>query len=154
MRKLGAEPGSLIVAYEEGQPLSPAFRKHLQTEGESGSDFLFLRRVRSIDGNPVALEDAYLPTALYPSATRAMFEGASLYTEMAAIWGIVPTWTDALFEPAAATAEEAAHLKIEHGAPVLTVWRVTVTDTDQAVEYVKSVYKGDGFMLNVNRYRL
>ncbi len=154
VRKLGAEPGSLIVAYEEGQPLSPAFRKHLQTEGESGSDFLFLRRVRSIDGNPVALEDAYLPTALYPSATRAMFEGASLYTEMAAIWGIVPTWTDALFEPAAATAEEAAHLKIEHGAPVLTVWRVTVTDTDQAVEYVKSVYKGDGFMLNVNRYRL
>jgi GntR family transcriptional regulator len=83
-----------------------------------------------------------------------MFEGASLYAEMASTWGIVPTWTDALFEPAAATDEEAAHLKIAPGAPVLTVWRVTVTDTDQAVEYVKSVYKGDGFMLNVNRYRL
>ncbi|MGB3875292.1 MAG: GntR family transcriptional regulator [Shinella zoogloeoides] len=154
VRKLGAEPGSTVVAYEERRQLSPAFRKHLQSEGESGTDFIFLRRVRSIDGDPVALEDAYLPTALYPSATRDMFESGSLYAEMTATWGIVPTWTDALFEPTAATAEEAGYLKIEPGAPVLSVWRVTVTDTDQAVEYVKSVYKGGGFMLNVNRYRL
>ncbi len=154
VRKLGATPGSALVAYEEGRPLSPAFRRHLQTKGESGPDFIFLRRVRSIDGDPVALEDVYLPAALYPSASRDRFEAGSLYAEMAASWGIVPAWTDALFEPAAATPEEAAHLEIEPGAPILTVWRVTVTDTDQAVEYVKSVYKGDGFMLNVNRYRL
>ncbi|MXN46448.1 UTRA domain-containing protein [Shinella kummerowiae] len=154
VQKLGGKPGSTIVSYDEKQPLPPAFRKHLQTEGESKPDFIVLRRVRTIDGDPVALEDAYLPMALYPSANRAMFEGASLYTEMTATWGIVPTWTDALFEPAAATAEEAGHLRIEPGAPILIVWRVTVTDTDQAIEYVKSVYKGDGFMLNVNRYRL
>lgn len=154
VRKHGAEPGSTVVAYEEKQSLSETFRRHLQTDGENKADFILLRRVRAIDGNPVALEDAYLPMALYTSATRAMFEGGSLYEEMTATWGIVPTWTDALFEPAAATAEEAKHLRIEAGAPVLVVWRVTVTDTDQPVEYVKSVYKGDGFMLNVNRYRL
>ncbi|MEA3537005.1 GntR family transcriptional regulator [Rhizobium sp. CC-YZS058] len=154
VRKLGGEPGSTIIAYEEERELSPAFRKHLQTEGKSTADFIFLRRVRTIDGDPVALEDAYLPMALFPSATRTIFEGASLYQEMTATWGIVPTWTDALFEPAAASVEEAAHLRIEAGAPILIVWRVTVTDTDQAVEYVRSAYKGDGFMLNVNRYRL
>jgi GntR family transcriptional regulator len=36
----------------------------------------------------------------------------------------------------------------------LAVWRVTMTGTNQVCEYVKSVYRGDGFMLNVNRYRL
>lgn len=154
VRKLGGEPGSKIVAYLEDQELSPIFRKHLQPGEEYGADFLFLRRVRSIDGKPVAVEDAYLPSALFPSANRAMFEGSSLYAEMTATWGIVPTWTDALFEPVAATSEEASYLEIEPGAPVLAVWRVTMTDTDQAIEYVKSVYKGDGFMLNVNRYRL
>lgn len=154
VRKLGAEPGSSVIAFEEGQSLSADFRRHLENREENKEDFIFLRRVRTIDGDPVALEDAYLPAALYPSATRAMFEGASLYEEMTSTWGLVPTWTDALFEPMAATAEEAAFLKIRTGAPVLTVWRVTVTETDQPVEYVRSVYKGDGFMLNVNRYRL
>ena len=83
-----------------------------------------------------------------------MFEGTSLYEEMASTWGLVPTWTDAIFEPTAATREEAELLKIKPGSPVLTVWRVTVTETDQPVEYVKSVYTGDGFALNVSRYRL
>lgn len=73
---------------------------------------------------------------------------------MTETWGIVPAWTDALFEPTAATSEEAGLLGIEKGAPVLVVWRATVTDTDQVVEYVKSIYKGDGFMLSVSRYRL
>jgi GntR family transcriptional regulator len=154
VRKLGGEPSSTVISYEEGQHLPASFRSHLESSGDSEEPFIFLRRVRAIDGNPVAIEDAYLPSRLYPSATRAMFEGSSLYEEMTSTWGIVPTWTDALFEPAAATAEEAKHLRISEGVPVLTVWRVTVTDTDQAVEYVKSVYKGDGFMLNVNRYRL
>lgn len=154
VRKLGGTPTSSIVAYAEGQTMPESFSKHLLASNDGHESFIFLRRVRAIDGNPVAIEDAYLPAARYPSATRAMFEGSSLYEEMTSTWGIVPTWTDALFEPAAATAEEAGHLEIAEGSPVLAVWRVTVTDTDQAVEYVKSVYKGDGFMLNVNRYRL
>lgn len=154
VRKLGGNPSSVIVAFETGKALSPEFRRHLQTEDDGKESFICLRRVRSIDGKPVALEDAYLPSVLYPSATRELFEGASLYAEMTNTWGIVPTWTDALFEPVAATAEEARLLEIEPGAPVLVVWRVTLTDTDQAIEYVRSVYKGGGFMLNVNRYRL
>ncbi len=53
-----------------------------------------------------------------------------------------------------AVLEAARHLQIEPGAPVLAVWRVTATDTDQVCEYVRSIYRGDGFMLHVNRYRL
>jgi GntR family transcriptional regulator len=154
VQKLGGTPSSSIIDYREAEKLPDGFQRHLEANTDNGADFILLRRVRSIDGNPVALEDAYLPAKLYPSATRAIFEGSSLYEEMTSTWGIVPTWTDALFEPVAATAVEAELLCIEEGAPVLTVWRVTMTDTDQAVEYVRSVYKGDGFMLNVNRYRL
>ncbi|MDO9417933.1 GntR family transcriptional regulator [Pararhizobium sp.] len=154
VRRLGGTPSSAIIDYRDGEKLPARFQGHLEASSDNSADFIFLRRVRSIDGNPVAIEDAYLPARLYPSATRAIFEGSSLYDEMTSTWGIVPTWTDALFEPVAANAEEAALLQIAEGSPVITVWRVTVTDTDQAVEYVRSVYKGDGFMLNVNRYRL
>lgn len=154
VRKLGGVPGSKVLAYEEGRKLPEEFRKHLEATGDDDEDFYFLRRVRSIDGKAVAIEATYLPAKLFPSATRAMFEETSLYEEMTSTWGIVPTWTDAIFEPTAATAEEAGHLNIEPGSPVLTVWRATVTETDQTVEYVKGVYIGGGFTLNVNRYRL
>ncbi len=150
--RLGGTPGASLIDFAADVSLPEAFRNHLQVAGSER--FILLRRLRSIDGRPVAIEEAYLPKALYPDAGQRMFQDGSLYDCMARVWGIVPAWADALFEPLAATAEEAAHLQIAPGAPVLGVWRVTATETDQVCEYVRSVYRGDGFMLNINRYRL
>jgi len=152
VQKLGGIAASALISFAIDASLPEAFRKHLKVDGSEA--FIALRRVRSIDGRPVAFEDAYLPMAMYPQADRAAFEDGSLYARMADGWGIVPAWADAMFEPAAATPEEAKYLQIEPGAPVLAVWRVTATDTDQVCEYVRSIYRGDGFMLHVNRYRL
>jgi len=152
VQRLGGVAESTLIEFVQDARLPDVFRKHLQVpENEA---FVAIRRVRAMDGRPVAFEDAYLPMAMYPQAKREMFEDGSLYDRMTRNWGIVPAWTDALFEPVAATAQEAHHLGIATGAPVLAVWRVTVTDTDQVCEYVRSIYRGDGFMLNVNRYRL
>lgn len=152
VQRLGGIAGSALIDFATDASLPEAFRKHLKVDGTEA--FIAIRRVRSIDGRPVAFEDAYLPMSMYPQAERAAFEEGSLYDHMARGWGIVPAWADALFEPVAATSEEAHHLRIAAGAPVLAVWRVTATDTDQVCEYVRSVYRGDGFMLHVNRYRL
>lgn len=152
VQRMGGTATSTLISFAMDAPLPEAFANHLQVSG-SGS-FIALGRLRSIDGRPVAIEEVYLPTALYPGATQAMFQDGSLYDRMAQGWGIVPGWADALFEPLAASAEQARHLRIAPGAPVLAVWRVTATDTDQVCEYVRSVYRGDGFMLHINRYRL
>ena len=152
VRRLGSVPASALIDFAIDASLPEAFRKHLKVDGTE--PFIAIRRVRSIDGRPVAFEDAYLPMSMYPQAERAAFENGSLYDRMARNWGIVPAWADALFEPVAATEEEAHHLQIAPGAPVLAVWRVTATDTDQVCEYVRSIYRGDGFMLHINRYRI
>lgn len=152
VRRLGSVPGSVLLDFQSDARLPEAFRNHLQVDGNEV--FIALRRLRSIDGHPVALEEAYLPLALYPQAERAMFEDGSLYDRMTGTWGIDPAWADALFEPVAASAPEAHHLKVAIGAPVLAVWRVTATDSDQVCEYVRSVYRGDGFVLHINRYRI
>jgi GntR family transcriptional regulator len=152
VQRLGGSPGATLIGFAMDVSLPQAFRNHLQVAGTGC--FILLRRVRSIDGRAVAIEEAYLPMAMYPDARREMFEDGSLYDRMTKGWGIVPAWADALFEPLAATEEEAAHLQIATGAPVLGVWRVTATDTDQVCEYVRSIYRGDGFILNINRYRL
>lgn len=150
--RLGGVAGSTLLDFQIDAHLPEAFRRHLQVDGSEA--FIAIRRLRSIDGRPVAYEDAYLPVSRYPHADRTMFEDGSLYERMTRDWGIVPAWADALFEPATATPEEALCLEIEPGAPVLAVWRVTATDTDQVCEYVRSIYRGNGFMLHINRYRL
>jgi GntR family transcriptional regulator len=152
VRRLGGVAGSTLIDFATDVGLPEAFCSHLQVDG-AGS-FIALRRVRSLDGSPIAVEEVYLPMAAYPKASRAMFEGGSLYDLMTRNWSLVPAWADALFEPLAASADEAEHLQIPLGAPVLAVWRVTTTDTDQVCEYVRSIYRGDGFMLHMNRYRL
>jgi len=152
VQRLGGSAGSTLIDFATDASLPEAFRKHLKVDGTEA--FIAIRRVRSIDGRPVALEEAYLPRSMYPQAERAAFEDGSLYDRMTRTWGVVPAWADALFEAMAATSEEARHLQIEPDAPVLVVWRVTATDTDQVCEYVRSIYRGDGFMLHVNRYRL
>ena len=152
VQRLGGVAGSTLIDFALDARLPDAFRRHLQVDENEA--FIAVCRVRSMDGRPVALEDAYLPVSMYPGADRKMFEEGSLYDRMMRGWGIVPAWTDALFEPVAALPVEAQLLGIDPGAPVLAVWRVTVTDTDQVCEYVRSIYRGDGFMLNVNRYRL
>lgn len=152
VHRMGGVAASALIDFATDASLPEAFRNHLKVDGSQ--PFIAIRRVRSIDGRPVALEDAYLPMAMYPQAHRTAFEDGSLYARMARIWGIVPAWADALFEPVAATEEEARHLQLAPGAPVLAVWRVTATDTDQVCEYVRSIYCGDGFMLHISRYRL
>jgi DNA-binding GntR family transcriptional regulator len=66
----------------------------------------------------------------------------------------VPAWADAAIEPAVATAETAALLDIEVGAPVVVAWRVTSSEQDQVLEYVRSVYSGAGFALTVRRHKI
>lgn len=152
VRRLGGVPASRLLDFQRDARLPEAFRKHLQVAGSEA--YLSLRRLRSIDGRPAALEDVYLPEAMYPQAERGMFEDGSLYDRMTGSWGITPAWADALFEPVAASAEEARLLEVSVGAPLLAVWRVTVTESDQVCEYVRSVYRGDGFVLHISRYRI
>lgn len=152
--RLGGKPATSLIGFADPVALPAEFRRHLRSDAPQETDFIHLRRVRSIDNDPVAVEDIYLPASMYRGATRAQFDKPSLYAEMAGTWGVSPAWADALFEPVSASADEAQYLRVKPGTPLLAVWRVTASDTDQAIEYVRSVYKGDGFMLNVTRYRL
>lgn len=152
VQRLGGVAASHLIDFKADEILPEEFRKHLRVSGAEA--FIAIRRLRLIDGRPIALEDAYLPMSMYPQAERSAFESGSLYEQMSRSWGIVPAWADALFEPVAATPEEARHLQVDPGTPLLAVWRVTATDTDQVCEYVRSIYRGEGFMLHVSRYRI
>ncbi len=153
VRRNGQEPGTRILASGEVAGLPAVVIEKLSVaEGEDGPQ-VHLRRLRLIDGVPIAVEDAWLPRALFPDLDPATFSDGSLYALLADRWGLEPAWTDALIEPDRATPEVSRLLDIEIDDPVLVAWRVTVTAEDKVFERVRSIYR-PGFSLRVARYRL
>lgn len=154
VQKAGGAPGAVVLESRVVAQLPPEMQRHLKIQHPANVELLHLKRLRTINSNPVALEDAYLPLNIYPGIETASLGAGSLYAQIEERWGVVPAWTDALFEPVAATPEQAKALDVALGSPLLTAWRVTLTENDQVAEYVKSTYRGGDFMLHVSRYRL
>ncbi len=154
VRKAGGVPGAVVLERRIIGELPADMQAHLKVQHPANVSLLYLKRIRTINSEPVAVEDAYLPVNLYPGIEEAKIGDGSLYSQIEARWGIVPMWTDALLKPVAASQEEAKALRVPAGSPLLAAWRVTLTDNDQVAEYVKSTYRGNDFMLHVSRYRL
>jgi GntR family transcriptional regulator len=154
VQKAGGTPDAVVLESRIVDQLPPEMQSHLKVQNPANVALFHLKRVRTINASPVALEDAYLPLNMYPGIEDLTLGEGSLYGQIEDRWGIVPAWTDALFEPVAASQEQAQALNVPLGSPLLTAWRVTMTENDQVIEYVKSTYRGGDFMLHVSRYRL
>lgn len=153
VRRNGQEPGTHILEVGEADELPTIISEKLAVpDGEAGAQ-LHLRRLRKVDGQPVAVEDAWLPKAILPGLSAGDFGDGSLYALLAERFGLEPAWTDALIEPDRASADIAALLEIAEGDPVLIAWRVTVNAEDKVFERVRSIYR-PGFGLRIARYRL
>jgi GntR family transcriptional regulator len=153
VRRNGQEPSTRILATAEVEGLPASVTDKLSVTDDENGPQVHLRRLRLIDGVPIAVEDAWLPKALFPDLAPTDFKDGSLYALLADRWGLEPAWTDALIEPDRASVEVSKLLDIETDDPVLVAWRVTVTDDDKVFERVRSIYR-PGFSLRVARYRL
>lgn len=151
--KAGRKPGSKLLKLQLVDGLPEEFQEHFLSD-KTIKTYYFLRRIRLIDDKPAALEDAYLPADLYPGLDAIDFTDRSLYQVFADEYGIIPMWADALMEAVPASYAAAGHLEVDMDSPLLVAWRVTLTETDDVIEYVKSIYSGSDFLFNVGRYRI
>lgn len=154
VQKAGGTPGAQVLESRIVPGLPPQMQAHLKVQHPANVAFLYLKRLRTINSSPVAVEDVYLPVDMYPGIDTLNLGDGSLYSQIEERWGVAPAWTDALFEPVGASEEQAKALQVPVGSPLLAVWRVTLTENDQVAEYVRSTYRGGDFMLHVSRYRL
>jgi GntR family transcriptional regulator len=101
-----------------------------------GEPVLHVRRVLSLRGAPVVLDDLWLPTPLFKglSASKLSAYEGPLYGLFEAEYGVRMIRAEEQIRAVAAQAEEAALLNVPLGAPLLSVWRVAYTYDDQAVE--------------------
>lgn len=148
MIERGYRPSSRLVSFKISPPDPETIGKlKMPLEGE----YYCLTRVRLADEEPVAYQQAYLPSGLYPNMTQEDFEQHYLYDLMRKKFGYKPTWAEAVVEARAAAPVEAGALGLKSGQPVQLIWHLSLDDHFVPLEYVRSVYRSDRFSFSTGR---
>jgi GntR family transcriptional regulator len=138
----GMAPGSIVLA-RDVVPASAVIARHLQVA--QGIDVVQIERVRTANGEPMAMERSYLPATRFPRLEAADLTDLSLYTLLAQRWGVWVATADQWASAVRLTEEEAEILGVDLEQPALLFQRVTRDQSGNIIEYVRSVYRGDRY---------
>jgi GntR family transcriptional regulator len=151
MRARGMTPGSVV----RGQAIVPASEvvaRHLALV--PGTPVVHLERVRTADGEPMALERTHLPAQRLPCREDADLTDTSLYELLERKWGVRVAEADQWASVVRVSEEEAALLHVSAEQPALLFQRVTRDPAGTPVEYVRSLYRGDRYEVHTRLERL
>ncbi|MCH1881652.1 GntR family transcriptional regulator [Agrococcus sp. ARC_14] len=142
VREHGLRPETRLLSYARGTERPAEVSAHLRLADDA--ETVHLRRLRLGDDRPLALEDAWLPTALVPQLDREAAEG-SLYELLEAL-DLLPTEGVEVVTAALPNAEEIAVLEIAPTYPVLRLSRTAVSH-GLPVEYSRVTFPADRYEL-------
>ncbi len=147
MRARGLNPSSHTLLFEvEAAPDQVAANLRL----EPGAAVLHVRRLRLVEGRPVALHDAYVNCI---DLTRAELDaGGSLYALLEQR-GFELAEADETLEAVIADATTGELLQVPRGAPLLKVTRVTWDRHHMPVETVTALYRADFYRYTIHLRR-
>jgi GntR family transcriptional regulator len=115
-----------------------------------GSELLRIARLRLADDQPMALEVTHLPHALCPGLLRFDLSSESLYDLLRRKYGVALVSAKQTIEASPASEEEQELLELPAHVPVLRIHRRTSAADGRIVEYVRAVYRGDRYQLQVD----
>ncbi len=109
-----------------------------------GTPVIRLERLRSIEGEPLALAVTYLPSALTRNLLNVDLEGeVSLYEVLARDFGLPVVRAQRRVEAAVAGKREARLLTVRRGSALLVLRSVSHTTRGRPLEYFSAVHRGD-----------
>ncbi len=101
-----------------------------------------LVRIRLADGSPFSLEHAKFPARRFPGLLELPL-GGSVYELIEEHFGARPTEAVERIEVAAASADEAAILDVEPGAPLMAITRTTTDPDGEPIEFSRDLFRAD-----------
>lgn len=101
-----------------------------------------IERVRYASRIALALEEAWLPDALYPEVTSLGLQD-SLYTLMRECYGRGPVRAVERLEAVPAREQDAERLKVPEGSPLMLVERTAYAEDGTPVEFARDRFRGD-----------
>ena len=105
------------------------------------------KRLRLADHETMAIETLHVRESLVPDLTAADLQEHSFYELLGERYGIVTVGGMQTIEPTVTNEEESSALGVPLHSPAFLFERTTRSDSDEIVEFVRSIYRGDRYRL-------
>lgn len=138
MRRFDVEPGARLLRATTHRPDALVGRSLGLRRTDQVHEIL---RVRTANGEPIVLEQAFLPAAVFPGMLSTNLAG-SLYAAMRD-YGAAPQSADERIEATPATPEQAEILGVDTASPLLLIVRTSFADNGVAVEFSRGYHRSD-----------
>jgi len=142
----GMIPSTTFIEKKEMRPPEP-MRQEMALE--KGATVIKVKRLRSVNEEPVAILSSYLPKDLVPDLARVKFRSNSLYKTLEGIYHLTLSEGDEIIEAGSIRGKDANWLQIRRGAPILVVRRLTYLDNSRVIEKLTALYRSDKFKYQV-----
>jgi GntR family transcriptional regulator len=144
MRRRGYVPGSRTLSMRRRSAGAQLGRR---LEISPSAEVLVAERVRLADEQPMAIETLNVPAAFVPGLTADDLVDASLYELLESRYGIVISSGRQTIEPTVTDETESELLDVPLHTPAFLFERTSRQADGVAVEFVRSVYRGDRYQL-------
>lgn len=114
--------------------------------------FIKLIRLRSADGIPMLYEETFIPYTKFSQITTEDLDKRSLYNIFKEDYNEVVKLAREEFSAGLASKIEAEKLNIEENSPVLEVYRTTLNQNNEVIEYTASKARPDQFSYRTVHY--
>ncbi len=144
MRGRGFTPGTRVLNAQ----LLPAPAEIAQRLAiEPGTELAHIQRLRQADGEPLAVEDAYLTHRYCPGILAHNYAEQPLRETLATQYGLHIVRASQTIRAVQAPADLAAALAVSRRAPLLFIERVSYTDANVPLEFLRIYYRSDRYAL-------
>lgn len=142
MRGRGFAPGTkILLSRRENATAEIAAELGI----EPADEVFHFQRLRLADDVPLAFEDAFLPVKHFPDLDTKNLENESLYKILETDFGVVMRRAEEILEATCATRDIARALGIKPKSALLIVHRVVFSESNLAVESVRTFYRADRY---------
>jgi Transcriptional regulators len=111
-----------------------------------------LERLRLADGEPLIIENTFIPYYLCPGIESTDFSKASLYNVLETQHGINIYHAEETIEATIINKKNAAMLKCKNGLAGYSIERISYLDSGYICEYTSSVTRGDRCVFKLDLY--
>lgn len=149
MKSLGRIPETRILAFERIK--ADKFVSH-HLNLSPGETVFKISRLRIADGEPLMIEDTYLPVKFFMNLNSQLLRKKPLYDLFVDFDQMIRLADEELYA-SLASKDDAKQLMIPKGAPVLHLARQTYSIKNEIIEFTLSVARADQFHYRIRHVR-
>jgi GntR family transcriptional regulator len=150
MKARGLVAGSRVLG-QETMPADAVVARGLDVE--PGTPVIRLRRVRTADGDPMALEEAFLDATRFAALADAELEGASLFDVLESTFGARFPTADQRVVAIEIVGEDANLLHVAPGRAGLKFHTILLDEDERPLAYAWSLFRGDRYEIRLRQER-